>query len=491
MQTTSISKKYELGLEIFLLVLGGLILSLQINRTLVDYDEATYAKVVVDTLRSGTLTSFTLSGHPWFEKPPLYLWLAMGAVHIFGPKEFAFRLPGIIASLACLWLVYLITKKLTGNILASSAALLLLLFSPIFYFFSKEARLDSGVTLAILAALYFYLRGLDEEKFLFWILPSIALGFLFKSVIVLLIIPILFTYSICYGKWIWLRSKYLWYGLIFSLILLIPWHVEQTVRFGSSFWKDYFFRQVYQRSVSTITGTNNYYDYVVMLWTFSKYWLMTLVATVVLFAYLYISKRFGKLVSWREIAAPLCCALMIFVFFTSVRTHLGPYIFPAFPFLAMFVALLVYYLYISYSRFAGLIVILLLVLGIFHSFSPAFAAVQPYISEERDIGTKYKNAQILMPAQIYSMEWPVLETINYYGGTATYILSAKELVENGLQGPFYLITTAKNAKLLLYDKNGSRIQAYSFIKILHSGQELALLYSDRNLKLINVNITNQ
>ena len=177
-------RKYELWLLFFLLTTATVFLSLQIARPLTDYDEATYAKVVVNTLHSGHFASLMLSGHPWFEKPPFFLWLMMGSMKIFGEHEFAFRLPAILLTLLCIWLVYLITKKLTDDVLTAVIAALVFLFSPGFYYYAREARLDSGVLAAILAALYVWLKAREQEELLLWIFPLLAIGFMFKSVIV-------------------------------------------------------------------------------------------------------------------------------------------------------------------------------------------------------------------------------------------------------------------------------------------------------------------
>ena len=71
-------------MQIVLLCIAGAFLSIDINRQLVDYDEATYAKVVVDTLHTGQVTDLYHFDKPWFEKPPLYLWMAVGSVKLFG-----------------------------------------------------------------------------------------------------------------------------------------------------------------------------------------------------------------------------------------------------------------------------------------------------------------------------------------------------------------------------------------------------------------------
>ena len=101
-------KRSQVWLQVALIAIATIFLTYDITRPLVDWDEATYAKVVVDTLKTGDPTTLQLSGNNWFDKPPLYFWMAMGSVKVFGATEFAFRLPIIALSLLCLWLVYLI-----------------------------------------------------------------------------------------------------------------------------------------------------------------------------------------------------------------------------------------------------------------------------------------------------------------------------------------------------------------------------------------------
>ncbi|TSC69666.1 MAG: Dolichyl-phosphate-mannose-protein mannosyltransferase [Parcubacteria group bacterium Gr01-1014_56] len=260
-------KKYNIVIQLVLFLIATVFLSLDINRPLVDYDEATYAQVVTDTLQSGDVSTFQLHGQNWFEKPPLYLWFTMASVKIFGEAEYAFRIPGVLAALLCCWLVYLIIKDQTKNYLAAALGFLILLFSNSFFVFARELRLDSAVTASILAALFFWIRGLYREKYFFWVFPLIAIGVLFKSVIGLLAIPVILIYSICYRKWGWLKSKYLWFGLLLALVIILPWHILESIRFGHLFWDDYLGRQIFQRATSTMTGTNNYYDYLEVLWS--------------------------------------------------------------------------------------------------------------------------------------------------------------------------------------------------------------------------------
>lgn len=483
--TNHFLKEHNIGLQIMLVAIAVVFLCFNIARPLVDYDEATYAKVVVDTLRSGDLWTFTLSGHGWFEKPPMYFWLAMGSIKLFGVHEFAFRLPSIIASIFCLWLVFLIIKELTQDPVAPIVAFLVLLFSPPFFVFLSEMRMDSGVILGILAALLFFLKGWPKNKFLFWVFPAIAFGFMFKSVIVFLIFPIVLIYSFFYKQWVWLSSKYLWRGFLLSAILLAPWHVAQTLRFGWSFWNDYFVYQVFHRSVSTLTGTNNYYDYIRILWLYYSPWLWLLMMLLVLFLGLALSKKWRSKIPWRQLAAPSLTALLILASFTLLKTHLSTYILPAFPFLAMFIALSFCYFSSVLRRYAHLLffaILILVVVGVFQSFAAISIVTQPYVGEEKEIGGIYKSNVIDQKIPLYSLDWPSLETLSYYGDTSLEYLNPIAVSGKELKAPFYLTTNVLAATYFL-NNQGIPVGMYDHLRVLYVGRFLVLIYSDKDLQM--------
>jgi len=387
---------------------------------LIDSDEAIYAKVIVDTLESDDILSFTLSGSNFLDLSPLYLWLGMGSVKIFGAQEFAFRLPSVLAALLVLWLVYLIVMELTGSRIASATAFLIVLFSPAFFVFAREARLDPGVIMAMFAALFFFIKGWQNERFLFWIFPAIAIGFLFKNVVAFLIVPIIFLYSFSYRQWAWLKSKYLWTGFLASLVLLIPWHALQSFRFGSSFWNQYLGYQVFQRATSTLTGTNNYYDYVKFLWTFYSPWLWVLLVIVILLLALGLSSNLRPKIQWKQILTPLFAALFIIGIFTLARTHVEVYIMPAIPFLAMFIALSLYNFRVQFNSVAHIlstIVLVLIIIGSFKSFAIVDTRMWSFYFEEREAGQVYKTLNEKNPAPLHRLAWPPYWTLSYYAGT--------------------------------------------------------------------------
>lgn len=473
-------KAHERLLLLLLLCLAAGFYSLHITTPLYDYDEATYAKVTIDTLASGNVFDLKLSGQPWFEKPPLYFWLSMGAVKVLGEKEFAFRLPGIIASILCLFLIYLITKELTGDVLGAGVAFLALLFTPLFYIFAVQGQLDSSVIMCMLAIVYFWIRGQSAEKYYLWLFPIAAVGFLYKSVIIFLAAPVLLIFSACYSQWSWLKNRYLWFGIIPSLFLIVPWHLTETIRYGASFWQTYIVWNVFQRATSRITGTSGYGDYVTGVFNSSPLWAWILLALVAIYIGMYMRTR-GRAESmqYRHMLAPLCAALFILGFFSIMRTHLPFYIMPIFPFLALFIGMLFHDLTRRHGLFpyiASFLVSGLIALGVFYFSTPQFHVPNRLVPDEAAAGIIYRAQQQRAP--LYAIGWPNLETLNYYAGTRTAYREPELTPEALIRGPFYAVMATANLPIIFYkDANNTWKCKYGDLTILYQGPELMLVYS--------------
>lgn len=479
---TNFLKKYEIGLQILLLLLAGIFFSLDIRRPLIDYDEATYAKVTVDTLHTGNFLNLQMNGSSWFEKPPLYFWLTIGSVKVFGETELAFRFIGILAAILCCILVYQIVRELTGDILAAAIGFLVLTFSNSFFLFAREARLDALVTAAILASLFFYIKSWKNEKYLLWVLPTIAVGFLFKSVIVFFAIFAILLYSLSYKKWSYIKSKYFWWGSLLALVVFAPWHVVETIRFGKTFWDSYLGVQIFQRAAATVTGTNNFYDYLILIVPWYLPWNIVFFAEILtLFAIRKHAKAFARKEIFRGIIVPFVFSFFIVVTFTSARTHLGPYILPAFPFFAMSIAMSWYYLSTLLPKyrnlFAGLMVLPIIAGAAFCVYLMP-AKVPPYTYDERAIGQIYKDQKTKAP--LYTLDWLATETINYYGDTHAQPLNPVVVSGQTFKGPFYISVTPMGASYFFSAVDSPK---YPGMKLLYIGTTFAFIYAAQDVQM--------
>lgn len=478
-------RRYEYGLFVLLFVVASSFLFWDVNRQLVDYDEATYAKVVMDTLQSGNFTTLQLHGQNWFEKPPLYFWLAMGSVKVFGESEFAFRLPSLLASILCCFLVYCIIRELTGNRAAAALGFLVLLFSNSFFVFAREARLDSAVTAAILAALFFYIRGWKNEKYLLWVFPCIAIGFLFKSVIALLAIPIILIYSLVYSRWRYVSSNYMWCGLGIAILLVVPWHLAESLQFGHLFWDSYITQHVLHRAITTVTGTSSYTDYLILFIPWYLPWNGVLILEILALTVMSRLQQFDWRLVFRQVMAPLAVALFIGTTFTLARTHLAPYIMPAFPFFALGIAVTYHHLSVLFFKHSRVSVLLELIM-MFALFAGAVfcihlspSKVPPYTFDERAIGTLYKEHNT-NNAPLYVLDWLAIETLNYYGNTRAQSINPAVVRGTTLHGPFYLVVQPPGATYFFYS-NTEPIDPG--IKLIYAGTHFLLIYSDNDLQM--------
>lgn len=481
MKNVGILKKHGIVLQIGLLVLATIFFSWDAGRPLVDYDEATYAKVAVDTLQSGNFLTLQLDGQPWFEKPPLYLWLAMGSISLFGEHEFAFRLPSILASVLCCWLVFLIIRALTRDTRAASLGFLVLLFSSSFFVYAREIRLDSAVVAAILATLFLFIKSWKEKKYAFWIFPCIALGFLFKSVIIFLAVPITLLYSIFYRKWADLKNSYLWLGGALGLVIVIPWHLYETITYGHVFWDSYFGTQVLHRATTTLTGTNTVFDYLALLISYLP-WNIALVAGLGILLGAESLEAGEKKSVAKDVFAPVCSALLIIFLFTLAQTHLAPYIMPAFALLAIGVAMTYYHLSLVWpddKDFFSIVALLAVLAGFAFCVYLMSVKIPPYTRDEAAVGHAYREHGP-NGAPLYLLDWIPSETFNYYGGVRAQALNPAVVTGQLLKGPFYLSVSPVGVTYFFETLNKPR---YPGLKILYAGEYFILIYSDRDLQL--------
>src|SRR5712691_7463907 len=71
--------------------------------SLLDPDEAHYAELTREMIRTRSWLVPLFDGMPFIDKPVLFHWLQMAAVAVCGDSAFALRLPSAIAGIALVW----------------------------------------------------------------------------------------------------------------------------------------------------------------------------------------------------------------------------------------------------------------------------------------------------------------------------------------------------------------------------------------------------
>lgn len=317
--------------------LGGTLLTL--------YDEGTYAQVVEESIARGDFLTFTYGGVVFFDKPPLYFWLAGLAALVTEDRELMIRIPAAAAGLGVVIATMLLAYAYTKNAWVAVLSGLLLITTEPFVMGAREGRLDVLVSFFILLAVYGFWRGLTNQRW--FMLFGAALGFavLSKSVIAVFAIIAILALAAALKEWRWFRDRYFWLSMLLALAVTVPWHVYETALYGFEFWKNYIGYHVLERYQTNIFGSPALQtDYLFHFKTFAP--LLTVLFITCTLASPVLIKRMQNMPRAGFIAS-LIPSLSILILFFSAETRAWSYMLPLYPFAVLTVVLGMYALIVK------------------------------------------------------------------------------------------------------------------------------------------------
>lgn len=187
-------------------------------------DEPRRALVSLEMMLSGNYAVPTLNGEMYLNKPPVYNWIIIGFVRLFGDYSmFAFRLP-LIISLASLGIaVFYFTQKFTNGIVAFFTAFAFCTNGRILIYDSFQGLIDTFFSLIVYLNFMLIFWYGEKEKlnklFLYSYLLA-AIGFLTKGFPIVVFQGVtLATYFIISKKFKSLFSAWHLYGLLLFVII--------------------------------------------------------------------------------------------------------------------------------------------------------------------------------------------------------------------------------------------------------------------------------
>ncbi len=300
------------------------------HRPLTDWDEGIYAEISREMLSGSWLTPHW-NGQPWFEKPPLEMWLTASSMRLFGLNAWAARLTSALAGVATVGLLHAWLRQRMGTTTAWFGTTVLLSA----FGFQHAARVGETDILLGLGCLLGVLgladisQGSKRAWWMFWLGFAIAVMAKGAASIVLPVTAVLVGGLHRSGHWTGhrrfggLRGGHFWMGMLVFLAAVLPWHVWMYAHGGRAFLDEYLGYHVLRRGTEIVQGHH----------THGWFYLWVLLLSAPPFALFYpwaVAAPFRRpeLQGLRSFAV---FAMVSLVLFTVARTRVPHYMVPSYP----------------------------------------------------------------------------------------------------------------------------------------------------------------
>jgi len=338
---------------------------------LLDPDEPVYGQVAREMAGGAGWLSPHLNGALWFDKPPLFYWLLALSVSIFGPTEFACRLPSALAALGLIGLVYTLAQRDFGTRAARLAALVMATCLQQIVL-ARAAVTDMTLAFFLTLALLCYRRWLDESlrlsaeasaeassarARLSWALgcgAATGLAMLTKGPVAPLLLSVTFVLHLWWLRRLRLLGASAGGAVLMVLLVGLPWYVLMFALHGQEFVQGFLVANNITRFLKAEHAEQ------------TGHWYSILLNFPVLLGFFFPWSAFlpqALALGWREhgptaaqassaeassapgnavIGARLAMVWLgvVFVFFSLSKTQLVTYIFPLYPAASLLVGVL-------------------------------------------------------------------------------------------------------------------------------------------------------
>jgi len=241
---------------------------------LFDWDEINFAEAAREMIATGDYSTVRINYQPFHEKPPLFIWMQVVSMKIFGINEFAARFPNAVIGIITLIIIYSIGRKLYDYrfgilwVLSYLGSLL-----PHFYF--RSGIIDPVFNLFIFLGIYYLHKQLSQylttkkNKYSLSFIAGVFVSFavLTKGPVgYLLAALVFFTMMFLHRKEIKLSINHF---LMFSIVAFIPaiiWYLFILPQSGANVLEEFVRYQIKLFSTEDAGhGGPFYFHFVVLL----------------------------------------------------------------------------------------------------------------------------------------------------------------------------------------------------------------------------------
>lgn len=206
------------------------------NCPLFDWDEVNFAECAREMVISGNYSQVQLNYRPFWEKPPVFIWMQAASMNLFGINEFAARFPNAVCSIATLVALFLIGRKFHSRkfglmwCFLYSATLL-----PHLYF--KSGLIDPWFNLFIILSLYnciSFINNPNGSRQLWSVLLAgllLGLAVLTKGPVAIGLVALTLLALMAWNRqWHILRTGRFWLFVFSTLVVSGSWFLVEYMK---------------------------------------------------------------------------------------------------------------------------------------------------------------------------------------------------------------------------------------------------------------------
>ncbi|MBI1305957.1 MAG: hypothetical protein GC181_05025 [Bacteroidetes bacterium] len=233
---------------------------------LFDWDEINFAESAREMIVTGEYSKVMVNYDAFWEKPPMFFWLQVVSMKIFGVNEFASRFPNVLTGLATLLIIFWIGRKVKDEKFAWFWVLLMTAsLTPHLYFHS--GIIDPLFNLFIFLSVFQLFRTVENADYKPWLYAGIftGLAILTKGPVAVLISAIVFV-TIVIRKGFWFRWIHFLLWPLLALFITSVWFLPEVFRNGWGFLLNFIRYQLdlFSQPVAS-HGQPWFYHFVVLL----------------------------------------------------------------------------------------------------------------------------------------------------------------------------------------------------------------------------------
>lgn len=219
------------------------------NVHLFDWDEINFAESAREMIASGNYFSVQINFTRFTEKPPLFFWMQVLSMKLFGVNEFSARFPNAICGIITLVVIFRIGKKIFNEQFARIWVMIYLgTFVTLLYF--KSGIIDPWFNLFIFLAIYHFYSlttSIQVNRLKQAVLTGVFLGLavLTKGPVAILIALLTYVVFVVLNRFrFFINGKEFMIVFVATLIVCFAWFGVDLIQNGPSFLIEFLQRQI-------------------------------------------------------------------------------------------------------------------------------------------------------------------------------------------------------------------------------------------------------